>query len=209
MNKPITLKTATGHLTASAGRLLEIMDARASIKTPSVKQFRANALRKRDPRHYPHFVPGMTTVRYVKRYWELNSGAIGGTYADPDEIVETFYEQPLGTTPQELPLFDGVEIAPTAKKFDFPTACREMLIELGAVEADDYLHLPTIAGNLRLAPYDTWLATRFDDVNAAKSHIGFGQLNPFSGKWNWHFVKPTTGDVQFLKEQIKRVMVKP
>jgi len=94
------------------------------------------------------------------------------------------------------------------KRFDFQAACTAMLKELGAVEvAQGYgLVLTTIAGPLQCKAYDTWLAAKFDDVPAAKAKVGFGTLNPFSGKWNWHFAKGTQEDVAYLRAQLQEVL---
>lgn len=47
--------------------------------------------------------------------------------------------------------------------------------------------LVTKAGILNVTVYDTWIAARFDDVDAAKA-LGLVGLNPYSGKYNFHFV---------------------
>lgn len=50
----------------------------------------------------------------------------------------------------------------------------------------------TIIGPLHVRPMDDWLACRFIDVAAAAKHfnvtaISEHRLNPYSGKWNWHW----------------------
>lgn len=94
------------------------------------------------------------------------------------------------------------------KRFNFTQACTDLLQSLGAQPTEHSYPwiLPTVAGVLRLHPYDNWLAGRFDDVEAAKAQVGHGQLNPFSGKWNWHFTDPTAADVAFLHEQLLRIL---
>jgi hypothetical protein len=52
--------------------------------------------------------------------------------------------------------------------------------------------IESVAGPLHVMPMDDWLACRFEDVAAASKHfvihtIQQGRLNPFSGKWNWHW----------------------
>ena len=50
------------------------------------------------------------------------------------------------------------------------------------------LSLLTTAGRLQITIYDIWLACRFDDVDAAVNVLPYDdQLNPHSGKWNFHF----------------------
>lgn len=94
-----------------------------------------------------------------------------------------------------------------APRFNFTQACTDMLLALGAKPGEhDPWQLHTLAGVLRLQPYDNWLACRFDDVEAAKQHAYFGHLNPYSGKWNWHFTEPNAEDVEFLREQIQRLL---
>jgi hypothetical protein len=95
-------------------------------------------------------------------------------------------------------------------KFNFAKVCTDMLKDLGAVESDcSYgMSIQTIAGRLQLHAYDTWLATRFDDEKAAVRLIGDGSLNPYSGKWNWHFTKPTQSDVDWLRSRIEKILIK-
>ena len=93
------------------------------------------------------------------------------------------------------------------KKFDFPAAVAASLRRLGARPAKCYdLELDTVAGTLRVTPYQNWIACRFDDVEAAKQRVGFGALNPWSGKWNWHFERPDANDVEFFAKQIERLL---
>jgi hypothetical protein len=102
--------------------------------------------------------------------------------------------------------------------FNFPLEVTRMLLDLGALpeeagelvpgdQASFYGHvLRTRAGSLWCKPYDNWLACRFDDVARARATVGHGCLNPFSGKWNWHFDKTSPADVQFLREQLVRLL---
>lgn len=78
----------------------------------------------------------------------------------------------------------------------FCEAMTEMLHRLGARPNSSgwyALLLDTIAGELEINVYDGWLATRFADVDRAnallnpRGHLGDGRLNPFSGKYNFHF----------------------
>jgi hypothetical protein len=63
------------------------------------------------------------------------------------------------------------------------------------VHTNDRLELATLAGMLSIIPYDGWFACRFQDVKAAVSLLGYdpacGRLNPYSGKWNFHFGRCT------------------
>jgi hypothetical protein len=93
------------------------------------------------------------------------------------------------------------------KKFDFPAAVAASLRRLGARPAQCYdWELDTVAGTLRVTPYGTWIACRFDDVEAATQRVRFGTLNPWSGKWNWHFERPNANDVDFFADQIERLL---
>lgn len=102
--------------------------------------------------------------------------------------------------------------------FNFPREVTRLLLELGAQpeHAPELDHggiashrghvLHTRAGALWCKPYDNWLACRFGDVERARATVGHGYLNPFSGKWNWHFDKTSPADVQFLREQLARLL---
>ena len=93
------------------------------------------------------------------------------------------------------------------KKFDFPAVVAANLLRLGARPAKCYdWELDTVAGTMRLTPYDTWIACRFDDVEAAKLRVRFGALNPWSGKWNWHYEQPNANDAEFFAENIERLL---
>ena len=93
------------------------------------------------------------------------------------------------------------------EKFDFPVVVAANLRRLGARPAKCYdWEIETIAGAMRVTPYDTWVACRFDDVDAAKQRVRFGTLNPWSGKWNWHFDRPGANDAGFFNEQIERLL---
>jgi hypothetical protein len=84
-----------------------------------------------------------------------------------------------------------------------------MLLQLGAKaesESRDGFRLNSIAGELMCHPYENWLACRFTDVEKAKQVIGSGSLNPFSGKWNWHFHKPGPADLVDLHAKLSEVI---
>ena len=83
------------------------------------------------------------------------------------------------------------------KKTPFQVAIERIVDRLGCVPDPSYgRRLETIAGPLHISPYDTWVATRFEDVARAKSLISQGTLNPYSGKWNWHFSPSELKDPQ-------------
>ncbi len=53
-----------------------------------------------------------------------------------------------------------------------------------------------------------WVHLRFDDVAQAKATVGYGSLNPYSGKWNFMFsnrggVEALAADVGYMVHAIK------
>jgi hypothetical protein len=68
----------------------QLLLERAS-KIPSVKQFRAAQMRRRDTRVYPKHLDGQSTRRYVEQYYAANASILGGMYADPKEQVADFF----------------------------------------------------------------------------------------------------------------------
>ena len=77
-----------------------------------------------------------------------------------------------------------------------------MIESLGA---DEFGNIETIAGEMHIHPVlsqiEPWIHCRFDDVTKAKELIHHGQLNPFSGKWNW-----MTADLFYVKQQIVKIL---
>jgi len=99
---------------------------------------------------------------------------------------------------------------PTRKSvdFEFQSACQRMLVRLGATQGGRYdMVLPTVAGPMYCTVYDDWLACMFDDVARAKQVVTSGRLNPFSGKWNWHYTKPGPAELVSLYRQLCTVAV--
>jgi hypothetical protein len=93
-------------------------------------------------------------------------------------------------------------------RFNFTNAVSDGLRHLGARQGGPYgWQLDTVAGILNITPYDNWVACRFDEVQRANQTIGFGTLNRYSGKWNWHFDKPTRADAVFVLAQLERATV--
>lgn len=97
------------------------------------------------------------------------------------------------------------------KKFNFEERALHMVKALGAESQPPYneLTLQTLAGPMRVHPYDTWMACRFEDVERAKKLSPAGSLNPFSGKWNWHYTKPGENDLEHLYVQLCGVIEEP
>lgn len=56
--------------------------------------------------------------------------------------------------------------------------------------------LATPAGELRVTVYEDWVACRFSDPATAITTLPDGahrqNLNPYSGKWNWHYISGWT-----------------
>jgi len=99
------------------------------------------------------------------------------------------------------------------KKFDFQKSCHAMLVELGAVHLQpsqnesDRMTLQTLAGPMQCKSFDDWLHCQFDDEKAAAKIVRSGSFNQFSGKWNWHFTKPTATDLEFLRGVLTELLV--
>jgi hypothetical protein len=70
-----------------------------------------------------------------------------------------------------------------------------MLVKIGArkvSEGREEYKIKTVVGELFIHIQDNWVHCCFEDVAAARKHfkidnIHQGRLNPFSGKWNWHW----------------------
>lgn len=72
----------------------------------------------------------------------------------------------------------------------FRQQVERFLESLGAVRNDlaSYpYNLPTCLGMLGIHPYDTWVASRWEDVPRALEAIGPERMNRYSGKWNHHY----------------------
>ena len=90
-------------------------------------------------------------------------------------------------------------LAPERRKLSY--LVRKFVLANGGSEVRDYVDhvsykLPTVAGELGVI-YDRGWGTifgRFGDVEAAKKLLGtapYNRLNPYSGKWNFHFGRIT------------------
>lgn len=65
--------------------------------------------------------------------------------------------------------------------------------------------LPTICGDLQISMHDdAWptIFSRWDDVDKAVAQLGKFRMNPYSGKWNFHF--PGEWTVQEMFDQWTR-----
>ncbi len=89
---------------------------------------------------------------------------------------------------------------------------RKLVPRLRAVERESFrpvFQIETIIGRLDVTPIDDFIACRFDDVEKAKKHFGIttiqqGRLNPFSGKWNWHWFEGVTYQSRPTKENVTK-----
>ena len=94
------------------------------------------------------------------------------------------------------------------KRFDFVAAVTEGIVRLGARQDGPYgWRIDTIAGPLDMTPYEDWVACRFDDVDRAVGKVGYGGINPNSGKWNFHFTKPGQNEVDFFLGELGRLLI--
>lgn len=100
MSRPITVGHGTFKVTATPARCIEVIRAVEALKTPTVKQARAAALRPAEKRNYPKFKDGMSTAEYVAAYHKTN--------AMRNLITEGFF-QPLSTNPQFTQVGDCIE----------------------------------------------------------------------------------------------------
>lgn len=65
--------------------------------------------------------------------------------------------------------------------------------------------LETNLGDLHISVYDTWVAMKFDDVQKAVAFIGKFNMNPFSGKWNFHFTRENMEENDLAEHVRKQV----
>lgn len=94
------------------------------------------------------------------------------------------------------------------RKFSFKEALRAMLVRIGAQPSERFydLVLETQGGLLWLSPHDDWLATRFESPERAAKVVTCGSLNRFSGKWNWHYIKPGQDEVDFIEGRLVKLL---
>jgi len=84
---------------------------------------------------------------------------------------------------------------PTAKELAVFRADLERVLEQAGAQRTPgkawEWQLETKAGPLQITVYDSWIATRFDDVAAATKLLGRSGVSPvngYTGKWNHHFI---------------------
>ena len=88
---------------------------------------------------------------------------------------------------------------------------RLMWSTVSKCETPDYLELPTKAGPLSIIPYGNWLACRFQDVKAAvdllRDDPAGSHLNPYSGKFNFHFGRCTADEaLEEFTSEVSRIL---
>ena len=71
----------------------------------------------------------------------------------------------------------------------FKQSVADYLASKGATTSRFYaFEIETKAGTLFVSPYEDWIACRFENVEEAKRLLGnSARLNPYSGKWNFHY----------------------
>lgn len=71
----------------------------------------------------------------------------------------------------------------------FKQSVADYLASKGATTSRFYaFEIETKAGTLFVSPYEDWIACRFENVEEAKRLLGHStRLNPYSGKWNFHY----------------------
>ena len=99
----------------------------------------------------------------------------------------------------------------------FTGNCESHLRSIGALDVSGlpgYLGyrfaLPTRYGTLLITPYDNWVACRFSHVELAVAG-NIPNVNPHSGKWNWHFSGQTKRELlaqaaPYFAHQLEGVM---
>lgn len=97
--------------------------------------------------------------------------------------------------------------------FDFMSACNRTFGLFGAsYEEKDHPYAWTFetgAGALYCHPIDDGAFCRFAHPDRAKAIIGAGSLNPYSGKWNWHYDEPGLEELLDLQRHLIRVVRVP
>lgn len=87
------------------------------------------------------------------------------------------------------------------------TRLMEHYLQARGATFDARLHhwnLETLYGKLQISVYDTWVPTRFHDVDLAKQHIPDWQMNHYSGKWNMHW-HTTENPKSRYEEMVSRI----
>ena len=84
---------------------------------------------------------------------------------------------------------------------------RNLVLRLGGHEVGGHgypFEIRTRYGKLEVAPHDTWIATRFDDAERARSLYGVGA----TGKWNFHTSDHSERGLYELFEQFARELAR-
>jgi hypothetical protein len=94
----------------------------------------------------------------------------------------------------------------------FPEEVTALLRRLGAVSATDsdpLTLLHTVAGPLHITPQEDWVAMMFGYPKLANERVGqlLGNLNPHSGKWNFHPERADQEAVGQLESRLRMVLV--
>jgi hypothetical protein len=97
-------------------------------------------------------------------------------------------------------------------KSEFQRVLRGLLTAMGALPTGEPAYesrFMTRAGKLLCQPQEDWLATRFENPGAARAIIPGGNLNPHSGKWNWHSAnkKPGMAELKEVASLLAEVLV--
>jgi hypothetical protein len=97
--------------------------------------------------------------------------------------------------------------------FEFMSACDRTFSLFGAAyEEKDHPYAWTFdtgAGALYCHAIEDGAFCRFAHPDRAKAIIGAGSLNPYSGKWNWHYNKPGLDELLDLQRHLIRVVRVP
>ena len=103
------------------------------------------------------------------------------------------------------------KLAPKKTRQQFVARITALLLDLGAKPEDFDFALQTTAGLLRIHP--TWnmaiglgtVFSRFENPQTARQFVG---CNPYSGKWNHHFVSGWSVESALaeLENQLQKVL---
>ncbi|HJV75935.1 MAG TPA: hypothetical protein VJ654_17070 [Noviherbaspirillum sp.] len=87
--------------------------------------------------------------------------------------------------------------------FDFEVEVEVILLRLGAFAGDRYeWQLETRAGVLDIQVHHTWIQTCFMNPRDAASIVRYGEIDPLTGRWDWHFESPLDMDDLNAIEQV-------
>lgn len=93
------------------------------------------------------------------------------------------------------------------EKFDFQQAIEVVLYRHGAQNwKDTGWQLETRAGLLKIQVHDSEVETYFAHPGAARAIVQYGEVDPATGSWNWHFDAPTPQDVEKFEREIATLL---